>query len=374
MTAPKITLVRQRYTPFGGAERFLSRALEALRGQGVAVTMAARSWEGEGEGVTLNPFYIGRLWRDAGFARAVCRHVASADVGLVQSHERLSCCDIYRAGDGVHRTWLRERNRLLSEWGRVMTGLSPYHHYVMAAEKAMFTSSRLRAVICNSAMVRDEILAWFPSVSPDKLHVIYSGVDLDVFHPGLRAGHRDVVLGELGIPLDAVVFLFVGSGFERKGAERALEALPDGAYLIVVGKDKKEKALQARAEKLGLSERVRVLGGRRDVLRFYGAADAFVLPTLYDPFPNVALEAMACGLPMVTSTKCGAVDLIQDGVNGVVCDALDIPALNRGMAGLMDGDVRKRMGAEARKLVEPYSLEAMGEKLLTLYRSLLDSQ
>jgi len=85
----------------------------------------------------------------------------------------------------------------------------------------------------------------------------------------------------------------------------------------------------------------------------------------------VALEAMACGLPMVTSTKCGAVDLIRDGVSGVVCDALDIPALRRGMAGLMDADARMRMGGEARKLVEPLSLDAMGEKLLTLYQSLL---
>ncbi len=98
----RLALVRQRYSAYGGAERFIERALGALGGQGVAVTVLAREWIGAPGGlVRCDPFYVGRLWRDWSFARAVCREIARRPFDLVQSHERIDCCDIYRAGDGV---------------------------------------------------------------------------------------------------------------------------------------------------------------------------------------------------------------------------------------------------------------------------------
>ena len=72
---------------------------------------------------------------------------------------------------------------------------------------------------------------------------------------------------------------------------------------------------------------MRFLGGQQDVRPYYGAADCFALPTLYDPMPNAALEALACGLPVVTSTTSGAAELIRHGVNGHVCPATDVAAL-----------------------------------------------
>ena len=72
---------------------------------------------------------------------------------LVQSHERISCCDIYRAGDGVHAQWLKNRARAISTARRWATALSPWHLYTLAAERRLFTSDQLRAVICNSQMV-----------------------------------------------------------------------------------------------------------------------------------------------------------------------------------------------------------------------------
>src|SRR5512142_1364242 len=101
----RLAVIRQRYTPFGGAERFLESALASLIAHGVAVTLYTREWRGGGpEGVEpkiVDPFHVGGLWRDAGFARAVCKSLATAHADLVQSHERLACCDVFRAGDGV---------------------------------------------------------------------------------------------------------------------------------------------------------------------------------------------------------------------------------------------------------------------------------
>ena len=241
-----------------------------------------------------------------------------------------------------------------------------------AAEKDLFGSARLKAVICNSKMVRDEIRNHF-GVAGEKLHVIYSGVDTRVFHPDLKR-HRAAVRAQYVIPEGATLFLFVGSGFARKGVATLLEAmarLSADDYLLVVGHDKHLEKYRARAQRLGLGSRVRFTGRQTDVKPFYGAADCLVLPTLYDPFPNVALEAMAAGLPVITSSKCGAAELIRDGENGYVCDALDIPALTDRMRRLSDREKGERIGRAARNTVAGLHLETMSDKLLALYRSLL---
>jgi UDP-glucose:(heptosyl)LPS alpha-1,3-glucosyltransferase len=120
---------------------------------------------------------------------------------------------------------------------------------------------------------------------------------------------------------------------------------------------------------------VRFVGGVSDVRPFLAAADAFVLPTLYDPFPNAALEALACGLPTLTSTKSGAAEVVRDGVNGFVCDALDHAGLAAAMARIVAAGAgeREAMASAARDSVAGLSLDAMGAALIALYERLLES-
>ena len=365
-----------RYTPFGGAERFVEAALEALLERGVAITLYTRSWPQTRlqliEPVLCNPPYLGRLWRDWSFARAVCRKIARQPPELVQSHERLLCCDIYRAGDGVHHVWLEERLRDETSLARRLVEWSPYHRYVLDMERALFASPALRAVICNSKMVKEEIRDRF-GLAEKALHVIYNAVDSDVFSPQLRE-HRAAVRGKLGVPDSATVFLLVGSGYVRKGVARAIAALarlPGDAYLFVVGRDKARGRYRRLAEELGVGQRVALLGPQEDPRPFYGAADAFVLPTLYDPCPNAALEAMACGLPVVTSTKCGAAELILEHDAGFVCPARDVDSLAWHMMTLTDAGARATLGARAREAVLPLTPAAMTLQLVLVYRDLL---
>jgi UDP-glucose:(heptosyl)LPS alpha-1,3-glucosyltransferase len=368
----KLALVRQKYTPFGGAERFVERALGALREQGTDVTIIARSWQGEpGPGfLQCNPFYIGRSWRDAGFAGAVQRIIASGRFDLVQSHERIPGCHVYRAGDGVHASWLelRSRARGVSPW--LTSAFSPWHRYTLAAEAAMFRHPDLRAVICNSRMVKDDIAARFGTAA-DKLHVIYNGVDLEQFHPRLRAEHRAAVRTALGITEATPIVLFVGSGFERKGIPALLHAFAtmqrSDALLLVVGRDRQERSMRALASRLGIETRVRFLGGQKDVRPFYGAADCFALPTLYDPMPNAALEALACGLPTVTSTTCGAAELIRPEINGRVVAALDRAALADSLDALLACSIDP---AAVSATVAHLGLDVMANRLTELYQRL----
>ena len=107
----RVAIVRQRYNPYGGAERFIERALPALESAGAELTLIARSAEGWGARrfIAANPFHVGNTWRDASFAAAARAAWEAGGFDLVQSHERIAGCDIYRAGDGVHAEWLEIR-------------------------------------------------------------------------------------------------------------------------------------------------------------------------------------------------------------------------------------------------------------------------
>jgi UDP-glucose:(heptosyl)LPS alpha-1,3-glucosyltransferase len=375
----RLAVVRQRYTPFGGAERFLENALSSLAEHGVAVTLFTREWKGAAtkgiEPRIVDPFHVGGLWRDASFARAVCAALARFPADLVQSHERIVCCDVFRAGDGVHATWLEARARHLSPLRRFGVKIDPHHRFRLAMERRLFESARLRAVICNSQMVKDDIARRF-GVATARLHVIYNAVATDVFTPALRM-HRRRVRAQHHVPAHATLFLHVGSGFERKGVATAIDALSHieaPSHLLVVGDDKHLARYAAQARARGVSQRVSFTGPQADPRPFFGAADAFVLPTLYDPCPNAALEAMACALPIVTSTSSGAAELALAHEAGLVCEAGDVRALAGHMRALLDPALRARLGERGRGAVLPLTASAMTERLLSLYGDLLDRE
>ncbi len=371
----RLGIVRQRYTPFGGAERFVERAIDALVERDVRVSIYTRGWPQEHTGrvelIVCNPFYVGNLWRDAGFARAVRAALARDRPDLVQTHERIEGCDIFRAGDGVHRAWLGERVRTGGRAERIAIAVNAHHRYLLDAEARVFAHPGLRAVICISRMVKEDILAHF-RVPEAKLHVIYNAVDPREFSPAVR-DDRAATRGRLGLAERHVAFLLVGSGYARKGvpaAIRALARLPGDARLIVVGRDKNPMRYRALARRAGVGGRVIFAGPQRDPRPFLGAADVFVLPTVYDPLGNAVLEALACGLPVVTSLRCGAGELVVAHDAGFVCDSIDDAALASRMHRFLDAALRAETSLRARSAVAALTPDAMTSALLDLYAGL----
>jgi UDP-glucose:(heptosyl)LPS alpha-1,3-glucosyltransferase len=359
----KVAIVRQRYNPYGGAERFIARALPALERAGTEVALISRKQQGWGARrfLRVDPFHVGNLWRDWSFARAARKAWRREHFDVVQSHERIPGCDVYRAGDGVHRRWLELRRAAAGPVERLGIALNPYHPYVCKAEKRMLEHPRLRAVICNSKMVREEIQRGF-RIARDKLHVIYNGVDLEHFHPRHRERLRGAARAELGCSPRETVFLFVGSGFSRKGLDAALQAISQTPYwLVIAGRDRVKPTTNPR---------VKFLGGREDVRPYYAAADCFVLPSRYDPFPNTVLEAMAMGLPAIVSSRCGAAEVIEPGVNGWVCEPDDVPGIARLMQEADRAVSAGAMGKAARATAERFGIDAMARRLVDLYSSL----
>lgn len=377
MTKLRLAIVRQKYRPDGGAERFISRALEALDSEQLDLNIITRSWQGTPNPAwhlhICNPAKFGRISRERGFARAARACWEREKFDIVQSHERIAGCDIFRAGDGVHRVWLEQRARIVSPWQRLSTSLSPYHRYVLQAEAEMFNAPSLKAVICNSHMVKQDILRHF-ALDASKIHVIHNAIDSQRFQPAsdtLRHAARQ----RLNLPQDATVMIYVGSGFERKGLKAAIEAVANSdRYLVVVGQDKQLARYQQLANQLNCLDRLRFAGVQQDVQPFYHAADALLLPTLYDPFPNVVLEAMACGLAIITSTGCGGAEFITNGEQGFVCDALDIKALNEAVIATPALSHNPALGEAARRKIEPYGPQRLAQALTSLYQHVLQTR
>ncbi len=373
MSTIKLALIRQKYRPDGGAERFLARAIDALK-DNVELTIFTRKWQQQ-DGVKVvecNPAKWGRVSREKRFAKEVCKKLSNRKFDLIQSHERIPCCDIYRAGDGVHKEWLKQRDRVISNTSRTVTKITPFHKYALKAEEQLYNSNQLRAIICNSKMVANEIKEYFPKAA-NKTRIIYSGIDLSIFNAELKK-HRETIRSELGISNETAVFLYVGSGFERKGLATAIKAIAktNNTLLIVIGKDKHSKKYQQLAQDLLATQKVKFLGIKENVAPYYGCADAFVFPTLYDPFPNVVIEALATGLPVITSTKCGAAEIIEHEKDGFVCDALDTESITDFMQQLQNPETLARMSAAALEKSKMFSAENMTRNLTKLYTELIE--
>jgi UDP-glucose:(heptosyl)LPS alpha-1,3-glucosyltransferase len=222
----------------------------------------------------------------------------------VQSHERVPGATVYRAGEGCHRAWLAARAR---------RGRGLYNAVVLALERRVLTTTPRIAAIARTGKAEIERLYGVP---PARVDVVYNGVDHERFRADLSA--RASARAEAGLGAEHAL-LFVGSGFERKGLATALEALgrlPEDTRLRVIGKGD-ARAYRARAEQLGVAKRVAWLGARPDVERWYAAADAVVLPTIYEPFGNVHLEALAAGVPIVTTTRAGGAEIVGDACGAV---------------------------------------------------------
>lgn len=370
----RLAIVRKRFDPFGGAERFIVTAAGALIARGVDVTVVTESWQGgevEGLGrlVLSRSRGLGRAGKLAGFQRAAEAAIAGRRFDLVQTHERLRGADLFRAGDGVHAAWLDRLGRERG-WARAqLLKLDPMHRLVLATERAMAAEERL-LFVANSALVAGEIFD-FLGVAARRVRVIENGVDLDRFRPATAEARR-AARAELGIAEGTPVVAFVGSGFERKGAfwlveALALPALRDVAT-VIVGRDRKIEALRRRVAALGLERRVTIAGGMSDVRPVLAAADVLALPTLYDPMPNAALEAIACGLPVVTCDGAGIAKALAETGAGVVTTR-EPDDLAAGIARALAN--RVAMAAKAIELRPRFDLGAATRGWQDLYEEML---
>lgn len=382
MPSKKIAIIRQEQTGSdGGAQAAIDLIINALSNHtSVDISLLCRKWNSitdTEKKVIIDPRYFGRKNKQTSFKNAVKKYLQSHSFDLIQSHERLNGCHIFRAGDGVHKIWLQQKKRKANRMQRWWLDASSYHHSLLSEEKSMFESDQLKKVICNSHMIKQEILDNF-SIPEEKVVVIYNGVNKEKFKPADQR-EKACLRKKYHLPTSSFVFLFSGSGFERKNLSdtiRAFSKTNKKCLLLVAGRDKAQKHYEKLAKKLCCDDRVRFLGAieKERIQEIYQCSDLLVLPTLYDPFPNAILEAWACGLPCITSRYSGAIDIIPSYQCGTVVDIFDIESLAQAMQNYLTiaiYDAASKAALEASKL---FSQKKMQEELLSLYQQVMENQ
>ena len=338
----RLALVRQRWSALGGAENTLLALTRELLRQGHEVTLVTAEPQPPPALASLAnlhwrpaPVWPGKLGRVLGFAVNTRRVLQQGRFDVVFSLERTLRQDAYRAGDGCHREWLARRRPYDSRLERLHLALSPFHLTLLSLEKRLFQDPGLKLVIANSRQVQAEVRRHY-QVAPEKIRVIYNGVDRERFSPQRLAALPTGPLGGLGLEPGLPSILFVGSGFKRKGLHFLITALAGmprrESRLLVVGHGR-TAPYQRLAQQLEVAHRVRFLGPQPRVERFYAEARVLALPTIYDPCSNVVLEALACGRPVITTAANGASEFIHPGANGAI---LARPDDAKGLAAALD--------------------------------------
>ena len=323
----KLALVHLRHAGTGGTERYLNQLASHLAAEGHDVTIVCRRHEAAPHPAVrfavLHGFALGGAWRLWRFARDVERQVRGAGYDVVMALGRTPGHDVVRLGGGCHATYLALAHRAAGNGWERWLGPAPKQRLTLALEGRTLAPGAYRRVIVNSEMVKRDVMTRH-GVPERALRVIYNGVDLERFHPRRRADEGRRLRAEAGFAEDDRVVLFLGTGYARKGLDRALRGLAAAApgrpelRLLVVGYDSGRASFEALATRLGVASRVRFLGGRRDAEACYAAADLYLLPTRYDPFASSSLEALASGLPVLTSAANGASELLSPAEGSVL--------------------------------------------------------
>lgn len=376
----KIALIRKNYNPYGGAENYLKLVAKGLKAKGNDVYIfTASNWpddpftplEKKSHPISLTGFTVCKI-RSVGkpsflsnifFALNSRAALKKESFDCVFSFERTIYQDIYRAGDGCHKEWLNKRKTFESFLKKLSFTLNPHHLTLLYLEEQCFLNSK--TIIANSEMVKRDIMRHYP-IPEEKIHVIYNGVDLQRFHT-IGKDKKIALKNSLGLQVDKII-LFVGADFERKGLLILLKALAildlKDVKLIVAGGTVKTKYL-SMIKKFGIENNVILWGAEEKIEKLYTIADIFVLPTIYDPFSNATLEAMASGLPVVTTAYNGASELIENGIQGFVIDnPVDTNAFTEKISIALQHS--EEMGKKARIKAEGYSIEKAVDEIIKI--------
>jgi UDP-glucose:(heptosyl)LPS alpha-1,3-glucosyltransferase len=353
-----IGLVRRGHSETGGAENYLKRLARGLDLAGQATRLFTdASWP-------ASAWSFGPITRLPGegarrFADELEKSRPNEQCDLLFSLERVWRCDVYRVGDGIHRAWLRRRDAASSRTRKFLRHFGRSHRDIFELEESLFRGGAKR-VIANSAMVKKEAQDFY-GYPAAQIDVVPNGVPLAEFEvaPEVRNARRK----NLGLTTNDIAVLFVGSGWERKGlryAQQAIESLGGNFRLLVAGRGRTNP---------GKSRTVRSLGEVRDLPALYAAADIFLLPTLYDPFSNACLEALASGLPVVTTRANGFSEIIADKVHGsIIDDARNIEQLRAALQFWSGAERRANARGAILTRASRYDISANVEQTLAVLR------
>ena len=367
----RLAIIRRLYSDFGGAEIFINRLISQLNLEDVSII--SNKWTTSNQPtkfIHADQSGLTRKSRLIRFNQSVSEILRKENFDITQSHERMCGIDIFRAGDGVHASWLEKLSRESGHTKKFWLKHDPYHQEVLRLEKLMAQDSRI-TFVANSTMTKNDLINYL-NLPQDRIVTIKNGFDNSQIKLPTPQEKLTSKL-KLGINPDLPFILFVGSGFERKGAHllvKTAEISPD-IQIGIVGKDKRLDKLKTIIHQKKLENRVFIYGPQKDIAQYYQAADIFCLPSLYDSFSNAVLEALAYGLPCVLTENVGMHDAVNLFYAGTSCqrnfesiaDAIRLAINNK-----------TQLSTNALALSKKYSNENSSKAWADLYQSIMNAK
>lgn len=374
----KIALVIEHLDPRrGGAEVYIRDFAAWLLGRRlevVIVTTDAHEPPPGAEVVLVRPTGWTRGARMADFARRAAETLRELKPEASLATGKALGMRVYQPHGGTVRGSERQNLALIGcpvtrALKTAFNLVSPKHRAARRLEERQFSDPRTRFVAISEMVRRD--MQSFYHIADHRISLIYNGVDLERFNPELHRARREDVRKKFPIESETTLFLFVAHNFKLKGlgellrAAARLAAGPTGRFhLAVVGRGRVGPyARQAR--RLGIGHLVTFVPECSNIAAMYAAADAFVHPTWYDPCSLVVLEALASGLPTITTRFNGASEMMADCGAGIVLDSpRPVERLAEAMGRLLNVEIRRGMALAARRVAENYPQERNFQAML----------
>lgn len=376
----RIALVIANYdSEGGGAERWTDRHARMLLDRGHDVDLVARQFRGVPVGANCHVVDVGNVRNPQArlvFAEQAERLLRNLKVDAIHDMGEGWYADLFMPHHGTRTGGFHQNTQMLPVPVRWMRRLAhdwlPRYRVFRELERRQYQPDGDKLFIAISQMIRGHMQKYV-HVDPARIRVVYNGVDLERHQPCFDPSARQQLRRSL-FESERVIFLIVAHNFKLKGLDSLLAAMGrlrrrgHKAGLVVVGSGKMQK-YAAIARRNGCADDVRFVGNQPDPAPYYHAADVYVQPTFYDPCSLVVLEALACGLPVITTRHNGASELLRPGTQGFVLDdPADVVTLSDSMERFLDSSFRHEASLAARRLAEQHSLDRNCDELVALYR------
>ena len=372
----RIGLVIESFDPArGGAEQWTSQYARWLVNAGHEVHVVAGGFGERAAQAGIVAHRVECLKSRTDFAFAAERLLDSLDLDVTHDMGSGWQCDVFQPHGGSRTAAFEHNLLLLPAWlrpfKRQASRCLPRYREFQRLLMGQYMAEERIFVALSQRVARD--FEHHHGVRRGQIRIVYNGVDVDRFSPDHRERYRQVVRDELGVGEGETLLLIVAHNFRLKGVPALVNAvnrlrrqrLP--LKLAVVGGKRHAGANRPAAE-----NGVIYVGPAADTVPYYAAADLYVQPTFYDPCSLVVLEALATGLPVVTSCCNGAGELMTPGVEGeILHDPADVDELAECLRRLASPTVRAPMATAARALALRHTLDRNCHELLAVYQEVV---
>lgn len=328
-----VAILKSNLHHLGGLEKYTLRLANQFLKAGYHVTLISTGIEAKDypdfEVISFKTPAGMSAWKVLDFDLKCKRLLSSRPFDLVFGLDRNRFQTHLRAGNGVHQAYLKTRMLQESTLKGLRHRINPLHRLLIHLEKVAFEHPDLRTLFTNSHMVKQEVLNFY-KVDPQKIQVIHNGVEWQEMEKDFQEWnlHRKELLDAHHLNSHRFQFLFVGHNYQRKGLAPLLKGLAllkqKEWDLSVVGHERHVSYFQKLAKDLNIQDNIHFFGQLSRIRPFYQMADALVIPSFYDPFANVTLEALAMGNFVVSSKTNGGHEILTSQ-NGTVIEQLDSP-------------------------------------------------